>query len=407
MLTRRLLALGALALVARGAAAASVLSVNSAWLLDASVASSSAAPVGSFRNYVAAPLALALKDLQRDWHKVIGIFPTLIAEMPSGATWGGDAVLVFALAPPGAAPAESFTVVAGSAAGGVPTLTVTGADVRGLIYGIFHVSADFLGVDPHWWFNDVTPVYEPAGVALAPTYSYDSGAPAFDSRGGFNNDEDLSGYFRASPLGDAVYDTFFADRFCETLLRLRVNTFIPSTFAYIDESHYRVAAMRGLRLGNHHVMPVANNVYAWPYGVSYAYRLNPGVFLSVWQSLAQYALAEQGRDMVFSLGYRVRGLCVVFACGGVCECAVWVHALLHQRAHLPPQPPPPPFFLNRRESTTSPSGTWILAAPLTPAAGRRFPRRSPTRAPLSRRSRRRRACPRRAPWRIFGWSFSS
>ena len=38
------------------------------------------------------------------------------------------------------------------------------------------------------------------------------------------------------------------------LLRMRVNTFIPSTFAYIDESHYKVAAKRGLRLGNQHMI---------------------------------------------------------------------------------------------------------------------------------------------------------
>jgi hypothetical protein len=51
-----------------------------------------------------------------------------------------------------------------------------------------------------------------------------------------NNDEDLSGYFAVLPLGDAVYNTDWADRFCEALLRLCVNTFIPSTFAFVDES---------------------------------------------------------------------------------------------------------------------------------------------------------------------------
>ena len=286
------------------AAAASLLSTKSAWFLDASITSNAAArPVGSAFDFVASPISLALKDLQRDWYKCIGMPPTLLAALPSSG-WGGDAVVIFALAAPGAAPAESFTVAAGTAAGGVPTLTVTGADVRGLIYGIYHVSADFLGVDAFWWFADVTPALEPAGVAVAPSYAYASGAPAFDSRGAFNNDEDLSGYFRASPLGDAVYDTHFADRFCEALLRLRVNTFIPSTFAYVDESHYRVAAMRGLRLGNHHVMPMGLNVFAWPKGVSYAFRLNPAPFRSAWTALADYALREQRRDMVFSLGYR-------------------------------------------------------------------------------------------------------
>ena len=239
-----------------GASLASpLLSKNSVWYLDPSLP-----PFDQF-DAVASPINLALNDLKRDWYKVIGVPPTVVTSLPP-APWDGDAAVVFSLAPPGAAPAESFTLAASASPAGVPLLTVTGADARGLIYGIFHLSADFLGVDPFWWFNDVAPAYEAAGVALPPGYSYASGAPAFSSRGAFNNDEDLSGYFASSPLGDAVYNEFWADRFCEALLRLRVNTFIPSTFAFIDERHYRVAAKRGLRLGNHHVMPLGNNVYA-------------------------------------------------------------------------------------------------------------------------------------------------
>ena len=299
-------ALAALAL-ARCAAADALLSVNAAWFMDPSVQAYTPSGTGWF-DPIATPIDLALRDLKTDWFKTIGVNPSVISSLPTGK-WDGDVVVIFALAPPGAAPEESFTVVAappgaGAAACTAPTLTVTGADVRGLIYGIYHVSADFLGVDAFWWFNDATPVYEPGGVAVAPTYSYSSGAPAFDSRGAFNNDEDLSGYFASSPLGDAVYHTFFADRFCEALLRLRVNTFIPSTFAYIDESHYLVAARRGLRLGNHHVMPVGNNVAAWPKGVAYADRLNPEPFKAAWRALADYQQREQGREMVYSLGYR-------------------------------------------------------------------------------------------------------
>jgi hypothetical protein len=280
------------------AGAAPLLSPNSVWVIDSSLP-------GGFDQFdaVASPINLALKDLRRDWYKVLGVPPTVVQEVP-GAPWDGDAALVIALAPAGTAPPESFTVAASTSPAGVPLLTVTGADVRGLIYGIFHVSADFLGVDPLWWFNDVAPAYEAAGVAVPPGYAYASGAPAFSSRGAFNNDEDLSGYFASSPLGDAVYNEHWADRFCEALLRLRVNTFIPSTFAFIDERHYRVAAKRGLRLGNHHVMPLGNNVMGWPRGVAYAYRLNPTPFKAAWQALVDFSQRDAGRDMVYSLGYR-------------------------------------------------------------------------------------------------------
>jgi len=286
------------------ASGASLLSPNAPWFADASVAGFT--PVGpDWFDPAATPIGLALRDLRRDWFKVLGVNPSILSKLPTGQ-WDGDAVVIFALAAPGAMPEESFTVVAAAPGGAcnATTVTITGADERGLIFGIFHFSADFLAVDPFWWFNDAAPVYEPTGITVSPTYSYDSGAPAFDSRGAFNNDEDLSGYFAASPLGDAVYNTDWADRFCEALLRLRVNTFIPSTFAFVDESPYRVAAKRGLRLGNHHVMPMGNNVFAWPFGVPYAYRLNPEPFRAAWTALADYQQRVEGREMVYSLGYR-------------------------------------------------------------------------------------------------------
>ena len=276
--------------------AASLLSLDAAWFMDSSIANFTPKGVDWFDPLPNSPVTLALRDLKRDWYKVLGVPPTVVSSMP--VQWDGDCIVVFAMSPPGISPAESFTVTAGSSGGVGCSLTVTGADVLGLIYGIYHVSADFLGVDPSWWFNDATPLYEGAGVVVDPTYSYSSGAPAFTSRGAFNNDEDLSGYFFSSPLGDSVYHADFADRFCEALLRLRCNTFIPSTFAYVDETHYRVAAARGLKLGNHHVMPLGNNVYAWPKGISYAYRLNPEPFHVTWKALADYQQRAQGRSMV-------------------------------------------------------------------------------------------------------------
>ena len=211
----------AAALCGQASAQESALTVNSAWAFDASV---SAFIRGDLVAPVPNAVTLALRDLKTDWFKVIGTAPTVVSSV-APAAWAGDTLVVFKL--DAALPAEAFTVVAG-VGGAAPTLTVTGGDVRGLIYGIYHVSADFLGVDPFWWWNDDAPAHEPAGVAVATNYSYLSGAPAFLSRGGFNNDEDLSGYFSPSPLGDAVYTTAWADRMCETLLRLRVNTFIPS-----------------------------------------------------------------------------------------------------------------------------------------------------------------------------------
>ena len=148
------------------------LTPSSAWYVDPSA--SGLAPNGTdWFDPLATPVKLALRDLKRDWYKVVGVPPTVLESLPSGHAWDGDVVVVFALASPheegssGAPPPETFNVTAVPVGTSVPTLRVTGADMRGLIFGIYHVSADFLGVDPQWWFNDVTPAYEPSGIAVA------------------------------------------------------------------------------------------------------------------------------------------------------------------------------------------------------------------------------------------------
>jgi hypothetical protein len=198
----------------------------------------------------AKPIANAWATLRRDWYKTIGTVVVQQASPPSApAAPGAGSWLQFYI--DASLPAESFTVKA-TTEGSHSYLAVTGADVRGLIYGVYHVSGDVLGVDPYWWFLDLQPAY--AGAITVPaTYSYWSGPPTYRSRGAFINDEDISGYFFTDAVGDSVYSADAAARYAETLLRLRVNTIIPSTYGYVDERHYRVYAERGLILGNHHV----------------------------------------------------------------------------------------------------------------------------------------------------------
>lgn len=55
-------------------------------------------------------------------------------------------------------PTESFTIYASTNIGANFTeLAVTGADTRGLIYGLYQLSGGFLGVDPFWWHYDEHP----------------------------------------------------------------------------------------------------------------------------------------------------------------------------------------------------------------------------------------------------------
>jgi hypothetical protein len=182
------------------------------------------------------PINAAVADFQRDWYKVVGT--TLSITLEPIMAWDGGCVLSLYQDNATFAP-ESFLIEYRNTSN-YPELRVTAADMRGLIYGIYHVSGDFLGVDPFWFMYDLQPAY--AGSIDVPTdYSYASGAPAFSARGGFFNDEDLLGFYYQDPLGESVYDVRTASFYAETVLRLRLNTIIPSTFGFPDERHYRTS----------------------------------------------------------------------------------------------------------------------------------------------------------------------
>ena len=99
-------------------AAASLLSPLSAWVMDASLGNYTPHGVDWF-DPVASPINLALRDLKNDWYKVLGLPPTILSTIPS-PPWDGDCIVVFALAPPGALPAEAFTIAFTPSQAGAP-----------------------------------------------------------------------------------------------------------------------------------------------------------------------------------------------------------------------------------------------------------------------------------------------
>lgn len=247
------------------------------------------------------PLQYAWNDFRRDWYKVIGSVIVLQPELPStNVPYGGGAYFAFYIND--ALPSEAFTINAVTN-NFYSYLEITGGDTRGLVFAMYHVSCDILGVDPMWWFQDLNPQYANT-VTVMSNYSYWSGAPVYTSRGAFINDEDISGYFFTDPVGDSIYSADAAAYYAEALLRLRVNTVIPSTFGYVDERHYRTFADRGFIMSQHHVMPMGVNTYAWPLGVPYTYRLNPEPLINLWESLVDYQSEVANRDMIYSVGYR-------------------------------------------------------------------------------------------------------
>ena len=92
-----------------------------------------------------------------------------------------------------------------------------------------------------------------------------------------------------------------AARMVETLLRLRGNTIIVGTTGFPDERTFDIAVRRGVMIAEHHMTPLGLNVWGWPTGLPYTYRLDPELLQTAWRALAKY---QAGRNMLWSVGMR-------------------------------------------------------------------------------------------------------
>jgi hypothetical protein len=233
----------------------------------------------------------ALSDVERDWYKVFGHRPVILAEAPP--SWRGPLVR-FGLTGAAGAP-ESFSLrMEGQ------VLAATGADVRGAIYAAYALSEDILGVDPWWFWADQEPARR-AQIEVPAGLKKDFGPATFRYRGWFINDEDLLGGYAPDPLRENVFSLELLDRICETLLRLRGNMLVPGTFNYPDERCWELASRRGLALNMHHILVVGLNTYRWPQDVPFSYSKHPDIMERYWQRCIE---AYKGREVVWTVGYR-------------------------------------------------------------------------------------------------------
>ncbi len=145
-------------------------------------------------------------------------------------------------------------------------LYITGSDVRGLAYGVFHVS-EAIGVSPWYWFADV-----PVNMTLAKrvsdyTENYVSSSPTIKYRGVFINDEDWGLKTWASlnyekELGDIGPKTY--DRVCELILRLKGNMLAPAMHTctgafYSYPESQKMADKWGIMITTSHCEPLLFN----------------------------------------------------------------------------------------------------------------------------------------------------
>jgi len=261
------------------------------------------------------PMEMAIRDVQRDWYKVLGAPPAVvisdeIGEKALPKDFKGTAIFIGKAAKSSAfppitsdeghrlflhrpdSPSEGPTMIA----------AIGGNHIRGEIYALYAFSERVLGVDPTYFWTDSEPQFRGAQFSVdASLCTYDSGTPVWKYRGIFPNDEDLLGGLHPDPLGQSTFSSDIWDKILELLLRLKGNLMIPNTVTFPDESVFEIAKRRGVIASSQHFTLLGVNTWRWPEGIPYSFDQDSEIQKYVWSaSIDTY----EGRESVWTIGYR-------------------------------------------------------------------------------------------------------
>lgn len=179
-------------------------------------------------------------------------------------------------------------------------MEIAAGDELGLIYGLYRLSRDILGVQPFWFWND-QPFERAAGRPVPQDWRAQSEPMAVRYRGWFINDEALLHAWTLDGRAAGPWEMAF-----EALLRLGGNMVIPGT----DKNAHRYGALAadfGLYVTQHHAEPLGAVMFrrAYPH-LKASYAEHPDLF----EGLCQAAIeAQKGWRVVWNLGFRGQGDC--------------------------------------------------------------------------------------------------
>ncbi len=256
------------------------------------------------------PVNRATQDLLSDFNKVFGQAPKLTNQIdPASAL----SILIAqnsriptgvecATATDREAFAFSIATLAGKAKPKHQVICLTGSDMRGTIFAIYHFSQVVLGTDPMYLWTDKQPEKR-SSITLPADFAKIFPKPVFKYRGFFPNDEDLLTGWMVPDKGDQtgislkVWDNIF-----ETTLRLKGNMIVPGTWIFPDDAQIDAASKRGLIINQHHAIPLGVNVARWPKDVPYNYSTHPEIIRRAWtNSVATY---KPDAEILWSVGLR-------------------------------------------------------------------------------------------------------
>ncbi len=259
-----------------------------------------------------APLAVLLagRDLALDVGRVCGT--------PAILTHREDAPIVGIIEPNDSTP-EAWSICV------TPSqVRIVGADTLGLIYGLYAISEQFLGVDPFWFWKELEPA--PREVIELEPQVIQSRPAAFRYRGWFVNDEDLlTGWLDGGlpreldyPHYQTVVHPDAIERVLEALLRSGGNLVIPASFVNILEPAERnlieQSVARGLYVSQHHIEPMGVSLFSFETywkrrgePSKFAFGADPDRVRETWRVYAREWARVAGTQVIWQLGLRGRG----------------------------------------------------------------------------------------------------
>ena len=178
-------------------------------------------------------------------------------------------------------------------------LIIQGNNGLGLVYGIYHVCQNILGVDPYEFWTDF-PIPQNNKLVLK-NYNYTAPKPKVQFRGWFINDEDcLIGWHDNMQISLATWEQIY-----ETLLRAGYNMIIPGTGVSANDSHLDLASQMGLWIMQHHVEPLGAPLFSDVYqGSNPRYPEEKEKFIALYRKAIE---RNKHRRVIWALGFRGQG----------------------------------------------------------------------------------------------------
>ena len=181
-------------------------------------------------------------------------------------------------------------------------LGIYASDDLGLIYGIYHISKNFLSVGEFWFWNEQV-FKKKRGYRVPDDYTYESKPYKVRFRGWFINDEVLLSEWKPVVDGSVKEDYPWEMAF-EALLRCGGNMTIPGTD--FNAARFRdLAGEYGLYITHHHAEPLGAEMFSRVYPkLEASFDKYPDLFIGLWEK----AIAKQKKyHVIWNLGFRGQG----------------------------------------------------------------------------------------------------